>query len=223
MNESIFQKRVEETFRNLKLGKPTPTPAILYAPLINGKKLTIYVVTKKLLSKKKTIELLADWRDKSNIWFPAQFKVTFDGTKKWAKEQLLEKKDRILFFLQVEKENTPFGHIGLYRFNFDEKSCEIDNIIRGIYTEQTKGAMTISLKLLIDWTYKFLGVKNIYLQVVSDNEKAIALYHRLGFKEVSRVPLIEKTENGVVTWVEVGEANKHIAKRFFVKMHLSKE
>lgn len=222
MNEDTLRENVTTIFKALKKEKKTSAPKTLFGTLPNGKKIKTFVITEKIVAKKKSIELLAKWRKKSNVWFPAQFKVTYAGTKKWAKEQLLEKEDRILFFLQASGQSEPFGHIGLYRFNFKEKSCEIDNVIRGSQTKGTRGGITVALKLLIDWTLKYLHVKKIFLRVFSDNEKAIALYTRLGFCEVDRVPLYKKVENGIVSWVE--EHGKKVKpERYFVTMKYMKK
>ncbi len=222
MNEDNFQEKIELILHDLKFGKNIPTPASSSALLLSGEKMSMYTITTALLNQDKIISILAQWRDKNNIWFPAQFRVTFDGTKKWAKEQLLDKRDRILFFLQAEKSKDPFGHIGLYRFNYTEKSCEIDNVIRGIESKETRGGMTIGLQLLIDWTYTYLKVERLYLQVFSDNEKAISLYKRVGFEEVERTPLRKKIENDVVSWVEYEKDDGFIAKRYHIKMALKK-
>lgn len=220
-NANNFQQQTESILRNLKLGKKIVPPSIIFDTLPNGKKIKMYVITKELLYQDDIIKLLSNWRDKSNKWFPAQFRVTFEGTKKWAKEQLLEKNDRILFFLQLEGNTTPFGHVGLYRFDYKKKSCEIDNVIRGNDNEMTKGGMTVGLQMLINWTKQNLGIKSLYLKVVSDNKKAISLYQRVGFKEVGRVPLEKKINNDVVNWIEAEEPfdPKNVL-RYFVSMLL---
>lgn len=221
MTTEIFRQSTEKILAVLKTGKSIGVPAEATTQLPNGRILRCFVITKDIISVPQTINLFAQWRDKSNVWFPAQFSVTIEGTKKWAYEQLLHKPDRILFFLQVKGEKMPFGHVGLYRFDYQGRSCEIDNVIRGIQDKNTKGAMTIGLRLLIDWTFRYLHIKDLYLQVFSDNKKAIDLYSRLGFRKVSRVPLVSVIESGVTKWVETSKKNTHTF-RYFVKMHLSK-
>lgn len=221
MSGFAFQNRVETIFKKLKHEKKASIPSKLCDFLPNGEKLTVFVITKDMLKKRKTIQLLATWRAKSNIYFPSQFCVTFKGTKKWAQEQLLEKKDRILFFLKIDSQNDPFGHIGFYRFDFSKKTCEIDNVIRGEESRQTKGGVSIGLKLLISFAFQDLHIKRLYLKVFSDNARALALYTRLGFLELDRTPLIEKRENNVISWVENNTIDKN-AKRYFVKMYLDR-
>ncbi len=219
--EDIFQSNIENVFINLKRDKKTSIPSKMETILPSGEKLEIYVITKSLVDDDLVIKLLAKWRDKANAWFPAQFKVTLKGTKKWASEQLINKKDRILFFFKVKDEGLPFAHAGLYRFDYEKRSCEIDNVIRGEESESSKGGMTTGLQILIDWTFKYLSIDNLYLKVFSDNTRAIKLYERLGFSEVNRVPLFKTINNGVVSWVE-DDSRKESTDRYFVTMKYGK-
>lgn len=215
--KNIFQSNIEKFFHILKLGQKTSVPSRMEAILPSGKKLEIYVITRSLLTKDSIIKLLAEWRDKANIWFPTQFKVTHEGTRKWAQEQLINKKDRILFFFKVKNEKVPFAHAGLYRFDYEKHSCEIDNVIRGENSESSKGGMTTGLQILIDWAFKDLNIDNLYLKVFSDNARAIKLYERLGFSEVNRVPLFKSIKDDVVSWVE-NNSRKESIERYFVTM-----
>ena len=221
MTLDYFKESTERILQKIKNGSSSKVPSRFKCVLNNGRNLTCFVITNKMIQDKKTIQLLAKWRDRSNIWFPAQFPVTFKGTKEWAREQLLEKKDRILFFLQIEGQKFPFGHVGLYRFNYSKRACEIDNVIRGKHGKSSKGAMTTGLQLLIEWAFIYLRMNDLYLQVFSDNQKAILLYKRLGFEEISKIPLVSVKENGVTRWIESKNAKKSNF-RYFVKMHLSK-
>lgn len=221
MKTDYFKIATEKVLHALKEDKKIFAPSRMFKKLPNEKKLNMYVITAKLLEDDKVIKLLADWRQKSNLWFPSQFNVTVDGTKNWALNQLLKKKDRILFFLQIEGEKDPFGHIGLYRFDYEKKSCEIDNVIRGENSESSKGGMTTGLQILIDWTFKYLYIDNLYLKVFSDNSKAIKLYERLGFSEVNRVPLFKTINDGVLSWIE-DNSRKENTDRYFVTMKYGK-
>lgn len=221
--KSIYQKGIERILCALKYDTSCEVPAEITVPLPTGKKLRLYVISKNLIMRDDVINTLAEWRDKANIWFPSQFPVTIEGTKKWACEQLLDKPDRILFFVEIEGGNDgPFAHVGLYRFNYEDRTCEIDNIIRGKNTLASKGGVTTALQAMIDWAFTNLGLTALYLQVFSDNKRAIALYKRLGFGEDNRVPLIKKVDSKVISWIEP-KPGKNIEQitRYFVRMKLS--
>ena len=140
--------------------------------------------------------------------------MTYEGTKRWLTLQLLEKKGRILFFLEDEKRNK-IGHLGLYSFDIKHNSCEIDNVIRG--EESAPGVMTHALNTLIQWTYDALKIKTIYLRVFSDNERAIKLYSRCHFVENSIIPLRKEIHDDGTYWIEEPKM-KEKPERSFLKM-----
>jgi len=172
------------------------------------------------LRKESEIELLANWRKAVQRWFPSQFNVTFDGTKKWFHEQVLQTDDRILFMVE-NTEGIPVGHVGLFRFDYKKKSCELDNIVRGI-PDLFPGAMTIACNSLLSWAFEKLGIETPYLRVTSDNEPALKLYGKLGFKEIQRVPLMNVKEGDVIRWIDIIRNSYYEVQRYFVIMKLLK-
>jgi RimJ/RimL family protein N-acetyltransferase len=164
--------------------------------------------------------LLARWREKANPFFPSQFPVTLEGTHRWLVKGLLETADRILFWVKTVDARR-VGHVGLFRFDFQGKSVEIDNIVRG-EEGLAPGLMQAAITALLDWTFDALGCEATSLRVLSDNDRAIRLYRRLGYVEVARVPLVRKQEGPVVHWVEVDAAEGGAAARHFVTMRLPK-
>jgi transketolase len=210
------QKEIERILHQLKYDLKTAIPSTI--PVYNK---TIHianlrVITKKSLSKPETISLLAKWRAASQDAFPSQFKVTHEGTKKWSKNQLLELPDRILFFLET-LDGEPYAHMGLFRFNYKEQSCEIDNVVRG--EDIIPGSMTHALHALIEWTFMYLPLKTLYLEVFADNTRAIKLYRRTGFKNVKKIPLKKIIEPNATKFIEIVNS-KEDADRYFLMMKL---
>lgn len=210
-----FKAKVAKIFLNLKNEKNTSVSPII--PIYNKDLLLGYLraVTKSSLDSNEDVRLLSKWRKQSEWWFPAQFKVTAIGTKKWLQGRLLDTSDRFLFMIETPS-GIPIGHIGLFRFNFSEKSCEIDNVIRG--EPYVPGIMTYAVHAIIAWAKKELGVKEIYLQVFSDNKKAIKLYERCGFREVNRVPMKKVVEEDRTSWLEVSGNQKGERTNIYMKL-----
>lgn len=172
-------------------------------------------VTKKILNNKKEITLLAKWRKENSFAFPSQFKVTFSGTRFWLNSQLINNPTRILFFIEVNRKiPILIGHMGLYSFDFKNKSCEIDNVVRG-EKKLLKGIMGLALKKMIDWTQKTIKPKFIYLRVISNNERAVKFYEKNGFKKQDLIPLKKIVKLGTLIWHEdrrLKNAEKHFLK-----------
>lgn len=193
-------------------------PADKNAVQLNEKNARLIPLIQFDINDTNKIELLAKWRDKAQVWFPSQFKITQEGTKRWLENAVIKTPDRILYM--VEADNELIGHVGLFRFNYKDKYCEIDNIVRG--EESHKGAMYHACKALVDVAFNTFNLDKLYLRVFSDNEKAINLYTRLGFKEISRMPLRQVIKDGNSQWIEVINEPYTKIERYFVTMQLDK-
>jgi RimJ/RimL family protein N-acetyltransferase len=165
-----------------------------------------------------SVRLLAQWREAAATAFPAVFPVTLEGTRRWLVKQLLETPDRMLFWV-VAGDGRKIGHVGLFRFDYEARHVEIDNIVRGVPTV-LPGVMEAAVRTLLDWTFSTFQVNDIFLRVFSDNPRAIRLYGRCGFFETQRVPLERVEEGDVVRWVEVDQGDRAAAARHFVTMRL---
>jgi len=161
-------------------------------------------------------KLFAEWREASQDAFPQQFKVTFEGTKNWAQRQLLQLPDRFLFLIE-DAQKRYIGHIGLFRFDFKKRFCEVDNVVRG--ADVSPGIMTHATLALMQWAEKTLHIEQFYLRVMSNNTRALKLYERTGFHEILRVPLAKlHNADGSVAWVSGGHNIYEAPERYFVTM-----
>ena len=208
-----FKKVVLTTFKSIKEKKIDIKLSINKSN--NNVNAYIRPITKSTIDNENEISLLSKWREENSFAFPTQFKVTLEGTKNWTK-QLIINPTRILFFIESDEKNPKIiGHLGFYSFDFNEDSCEIDNVIRG-EKNYLKGAMTLAMKTMIGWAIDKLHPKKIYLRVFSDNKKAIKFYKACGFKKCLLIPLEKEERQNYVSWNE----NKKLAKaeKYFLKM-----
>ncbi len=206
-----YQAFVADIFFRLKAGETEPLggPAL---PVTSGAKAVakLVPVTAEALVRPREISHLARWRQENQHGFPEKFTVTEEGTKRWLAKALLENPDRLLFWLKTP-DGAHVGHLGLFRFDYARRHCEADNIVRG-RRDLLPGVMTLALAALMDWTFATLDVAEIFLKVLSENERAIRLYDRTGFAEVGRIPLYrQQLEDASLRWVEapqtVGQAS----------------
>jgi RimJ/RimL family protein N-acetyltransferase len=166
---------------------------------------------------KYIIHLLTKWRKQHEWWFPAQFKVALEGTARWLINGVVEAPDRLLFMIRLG--DAYIGHVGLFRFNFEKRVCEIDNIVRG--EDGHKGIMGSAIVHMMRWGSEYLGLRGYDLQTFSDNGKSLALYTRLGFTEVKRVPLVRVEEGDRIEWSEAPADFAVGASRYNVFMELT--
>lgn len=168
-------------------------------------RLILRPVGSKDLKNRVLIACLADWRRKYSMWFPGQFKVTLNGTRAWLDKLVVGNPDRILFVI-VDEKGKVYGHLGFYRYDSRNKSCELDNVVRG--SNDFPGMMTMACKQLTIWGFDNLSIKKLYLTVFADNERAITLYKRCGFKEMKKIPLKKVTKDNGVYWEEAAKNDK---------------
>lgn len=181
--KSEYQEYVEYALKSYK--EPYRK---LILPIHNQLSLELKPLTRLDIDDEQLVQLLTRWRKKAQPFFPSMFRVSNERTKKWLLSEVMNKKDRILFLIYLNGEKTPVGHVGLYRFEWDSYSCQIDNVIKGINRLKAKGLMTMAINKLSEWACYHLGIRTLTLSVFEDNEKAVSLYQRCGFIVKKRIP-----------------------------------
>jgi len=158
----------------------------------------LVLLASECVKDEELMDIIGKWRKNNEKWFSAQFNITIERTTKWFKEKLIDAPDRILFIIKVG--DSYIGHVGLFRFDFENKACEIDNIIRG--ESAYPGIMYNAIKNMMDWGKDTLELKGYSLQAASKNERAMRLYEKLGFKEFDREPMMQIKGKEGLEWVK---------------------
>jgi perosamine synthetase len=165
-------------------------------------------------------KMIMMWREANQIGFANRFEGTMEKTKYWFENILLPNNERILFFVHLLS-GIVIGHLGYATFNFEKKTAEIDNVVRGVKSLD-HGMMSLAMETLIDWGKEKLLLEDIYLKVLSDNPHAIMFYERLGFKEQNRISLFRVERKDMIEWLPLEEAEERRPDKYFVVMKLWK-
>ncbi len=217
--DAAYQERVLATIRNLKLAGPRT--GNWFAVFDYDECMTsVDPVTWQDVDDADSIKLLAHWREGAQNSFPAIFPVTLDGTRRWLIKQVLELPDRMLFWVK-SPQGQKIGHAGIYRIDFEERSVELDNVVRGV-PKVMRGAMYSAVQVILSWAFTTLEMQDVFLRVFSDNIRAIQLYQHCRFRETMRMPMRREQDGGVIRWHEVDGNYRKPVERYFVTMHLSK-
>src|SRR3989344_89985 len=208
------QKRTLNLLKQLKYNLPCPVSPII--PVPQDLKITarLRVISKASLGNPSEIKLLAKWRKAKANWFPTIFRVTQEGTRRWAQQQLLENPLRISFMIE-DLLGQPIGHLGLNNIDFTTRSYELDNVLRG--NPAIPGIMTAAVGAFRQWVATHLNLTDTHLRVFKDNKRAVALYRRCGFKKVKTVPLKKTTLGDTISYVETEDETQR-GERFFLRM-----
>lgn len=85
-------------------------------------------------------------------------------------------------FYIMERNNTPFGLIGLTHINKIDKNASIGLIMIGEQNYVGKGYGREAMLFIISKAFNDLGLHKLYLYVHAENDSAIKCYKSVGFK-----------------------------------------
>lgn len=80
----------------------------------------------------------------------------------------------------IENDETLVGIVYLVAIDYIHRNCEIEIIVKPEYGG--KGFAKFAFNKAIQYAFEILNMHKVYLYVDTDNEKAIAIYNRQGFK-----------------------------------------
>lgn len=183
----------------------------------SGCKLYLQAITYNSIDD-DVIKLLTKWRSENQKGFTKIFSVTEESTKNWLYNLVMKREDRLLFFV-FDETKKQIGHMGISSFDYENGSCEIDNVVRGELSDQ-RLLMQRASAALISWIRAVIKPESIKLRVLNDNSRALALYHKLGFAPVSLIPLVKHIGHDYVEW-RIQQAADEKIDRFFISMKLS--
>ena len=102
------------------------------------------------------------------------------------KEFLTSIKKEKMFAVRLLENDELLGNIGFNSLDMVNRNGALGVFI-GNSKHQRKGYGTEALKLILDYGFSFLNLRNISLKVFEYNEPAYNLYKKIGFKEVGRL------------------------------------
>lgn len=161
-------------------------------------------------------DLLGKWREENPGIATGTFQVTRERTEKWLDTHIIGRDDRILFLI-VALDGQFLGHIGFSSFEYQEKACEVDAVLRGV-NDVHPGLMGYALNSLICWGLSDLRLEKITLKVFADNTHAIQFYRRCGFQVMQLIPLVKVVLPGEEKWEISPQLQGTVAERYYTEM-----
>lgn len=89
------------------------------------------------------------------------------------------------FAIILKETDEIIGNCGYFNINYLHQNGEVGLFI-GEEENRNKGYGTEALKLIVDYGFNYLNLKNIMLKVYSFNEGAIKAYKKVGFKIIGK-------------------------------------
>lgn len=81
----------------------------------------------------------------------------------------------------ADSEDRAIGHVGLYKIHLVHRSAEFAIVLDR--STWGKGIGVRATRAMVDYGFDELNLERIELQVLADNERAIAVYRKFGFRE----------------------------------------
>ncbi len=135
--------------------------------------------------EKCDIDLLYQWENNTNIW---KVSNTIQPWSQYVLSQYLEQAHldiysakQIRFVIETIDKNIPVGLIDLFDFDPHHKRVGLGIMIAN-EKDYNKGYAYESIKLVIDYCFKILFLKQVFCNISSDNEKSINLFKKAGFE-----------------------------------------
>lgn len=89
---------------------------------------------------------------------------------------------QLRLLIEEKQTKTPVGLIDLFNFNPQHKRAGVGIVILEEF--QQKGYANEALKLLINYSFSYLQLHQLYANITSDNTKSIALFKKHNFIQV---------------------------------------
>lgn len=109
---------------------------------------------------------------------------TVERTTRWV-DGILNAERSYAFTIYTLPDYQPIGTTRLGGVDFRNRSAEFDIAI-GESDNRGQGYGTEATRLLLDYAFRILGLRNVMLAVAANNRAGIRAYQRAGFKEIGR-------------------------------------
>lgn len=138
--------------------------------------------------EREDLDRLVIWRNSPDVWrqFFNKFPLSRAGQGPWF-DGLLQDSTRLLLMICTAEGEEPIGMIGLDHIDFATQSCEFGNMLIADQDKVGAGLGFEAATLLLDYSFMRLNMHRVYLHVLQENQRAVNLYERCGFKVEGRL------------------------------------
>lgn len=137
---------------------------------------------------------LVEWRNRHRMCFADCSPVTPEGQTAWY-ESYRGRDDDLMYVIET-REGRSVGCVSLCHVDLAAATAEFGRLMIGRAKDEGHGYATDASRVILEHARTALCLKSVYLQVIADNRRAVALYEGLGFvRDPSRDGTIER--NGV--------------------------
>ncbi|OFX21688.1 MAG: hypothetical protein A2033_14880 [Bacteroidetes bacterium GWA2_31_9] len=135
------------------------------------------------------IELIYSWENDSNIWHLGNTIIPF--SKETIKKFIFESANNLFIdcqlrlMIDLNETNQTIGSIDLYDFDAINMKAGVGVILNSEF--RNNGYALKALKLLIDYCFNILNLKQLYCHIAVNNEKSIKLFEKADFQQSGKL------------------------------------
>lgn len=140
------------------------------------------------------LPLTLSWRNREGVRqrFLHSAVIAPEAHRAWFERYLCKADDIVLMACEPER-GQPYGQVAIYDIKIATGLAEVGRFVVAP-EEQGRGLMRKAITALMALAREELGLSTVFLEVLADNARAIALYSSLGFVETAcRGAVIEMT------------------------------
>ena len=140
------------------------------------------------LLEERDLALTRAWRNQDQIrrWFLMSKPITPEQHQEWFRLYRDRDDDFVFVIEETEVLRRPVGQVALYHVDWLRGRAEFGRLMIGEEKARGLGLARRVMKLLIDHAFGPLGLRELYLECLNDNHRALAVYADSGFKVVGQ-------------------------------------
>jgi RimJ/RimL family protein N-acetyltransferase len=134
------------------------------------------------------LETTLSWRNRPEVrrWFHDPRVLPDDAYRRWYDEYRVRDNDFVFVVELTGGRPRPIGQASIYDIDWETGRGEFGRLMIGEMDATGKGHGGAATELLLSFTFSRLGLREIFLTVLTGNVPALRIYGRCGFVPLSR-------------------------------------
>jgi len=140
------------------------------------------------LLEERDLALTRAWRNQDQIrrWFLMSNPITSEQHQEWFRLYKDRDDDFVFVIEETEVLRRPVGQVSLYQVDWLLGRAEFGRLMIGEEKARGLGLARRVTTLLIDHAFGPMGLRELYLECLNDNHRALAVYADCGFNVVGQ-------------------------------------